>query len=212
LSSHKPTSSLGVGNRRTTVAALAPLGDMLSDDGAIRSDLSRAFNGSPTAWAPWPGTPVHDERNDGWAGETLLATSPAVHRWAPFAPYDPDHPRSPVTDVEAEEAQIARLFTVSERLLEILKDPGSREGLLADPWNRKVWLDAVQLIHRMAMSRRRNLVEALQRSDTTRARQARRRAAIRAAHVREPDVSNRELARRLNVSEGLVRKARRERT
>jgi hypothetical protein len=160
--------------------------------------------------APGAGGAGYDGFTQESAEATLLGMSLPVQRVAPLEPFDLNYPRAVVRDIPAEVMQIRRLFAACAACKAVLDHPDSCTGLLADPWNRKVWADCMNAVYRLAMGKLAHLVRQLEESDTLRARLARQRAAIRAAHRDAPGLSKRELGRSFGVSDWLVRKALRE--
>ena len=220
----RPHSSQ-VSGRRLRAPGPAPLGDEIGLLGQIRRDFEeRGLLPHPTLDAE-PVANVSQCPGGVWVGD-LLATGLVPRRWQRFNPGEPN----PRVDAALRAAMNEAIQLSPERPLEelaramvaLLLAPWPDHPSLSDPWNRKVYGDVRQHLRSWILAQaersRQQLIDTLvalaleYQQLTPRQKLAERRAQIREAHAREPDLSQRELAKQAGVSLGLVNKALRERS
>jgi hypothetical protein len=220
--------SCQVSGRRLRAPGMAPLGDGLGLLGQIRQDFEeRGLLPHPTFDAE-PVANVSQCMGGIWIGD-LLATNLVPQRWQKFNPGEPNSRVDAALRAAMKEAirlsPERPLEELTRAMVELLLAPWPEHPTLRDPWNREVYGNVRRFLRSWILEQaersRRHLIDkmvcfALQIMEheqlKPREKQAERRAQIREAHAREPELSQRELAEQAGVSLGLVNKALRERS
>jgi hypothetical protein len=217
----RPHLGEGLANRRKFAFGPAPLGDELGWRGIVRQDFKRPDD--PTSWAPWNGTAVHAV-DSGYGGVELpsVASGRALEdeqirkaarqsakamRGVPYL----DHVRRRVEHLRRRAMEIDQDRLKEERSTRHRQEAIGLSVVSEEPQTRRL-NDYVVARRRLKeqedLDLARRLIAAARELEQLGPRARRRRLIEQALH-REPECSNREIARQIGVSHHTVAALRR---